>query len=241
MYRSLPLVKSSVGSKYVMALTGLGLMFFVLGHMAGNLLVFAGRDALNSYAHALKHAPVLLWTVRSGLLAIFVVHVVLGIRLTLQNTAARGTPYVYEDTVEANWASRHMMLTGLVILAFLLYHLAHFTFGWVAKADLPLGVRSNYLDLVDPAGRQDVYAMVIYGFRNPWITLSYLIAQGFLGLHLWHGGSSWFQSLGLNAPRYEGVVHRIGPIVATVVVVGNCSMPLAIFVSDSLSLSLFQP
>jgi succinate dehydrogenase / fumarate reductase cytochrome b subunit len=160
--------------------------------------------------------------------------------LTLQNMAARGTSYVYEDSVQASWASRHMMLTGLVILAFLLYHLAHFTFGWVARADTPGGGQTNYHDLVDAAGRQDVYAMVLSGFRNPWITLSYLIAQGFLGLHLWHGGSSWFQSLGLNAPRYNGVVHRIGPLVATIVVVGNCSIPLAVFVSDSLRLSLFQ-
>jgi succinate dehydrogenase / fumarate reductase cytochrome b subunit len=237
---SLRLVKSSVGCKYVMALTGLGLILFVLAHMAGNLLVFAGSDALNGYAQALKNNPVLLWGARSGLLAIFVLHVVLGLRLTLQNMYARGSRYVCEDTVQANWASRHMMLTGLVLLAFLLYHLAHFTFGWVAQAQIAEGVRSNYLNLVDSAGRHDVYAMVLYGFRNPWITLSYLLAQGFLGLHLWHGGSSWFQSLGLNTPRYAGVVHRIGPLIAAVVVVGNCSIPLAIFVSDSLGLGLFR-
>src|SRR5262245_49579551 len=112
-------VRSSLGSKYWMALTGLVLTGFVLGHMAGNLLVFAGPDALNSYAHALKSRPAFLWTVRLILLAVFVLHVVIGIRLTLQNQAARPVGYAYEETMQASWASRHMLLTGLVLFAFI--------------------------------------------------------------------------------------------------------------------------
>src|SRR4051794_20567806 len=125
-------VRSSLGKKYVMAVTGLVLVLFVIGHMLGNLLLFAGPDALNSYAKALKDKPALLWAARLGLLAAFLIHVYLGLRLTRENVQARGTGYVYEDTVQASWASRHMLLTGLVVLAFLLYHLAHFTFGVVA-------------------------------------------------------------------------------------------------------------
>src|ERR1700722_16520489 len=125
-------VKSSLGSKYVMAITGLGLVGFVIIHMIGNLLIFAGRDALNGYAAALKHNPAFLWTARTGLLFFFVVHMAFALRLSLHNKAARPTRYVYEDTVEADWASRHMLLTGLVLLAFVLYHLAHFTLGVVA-------------------------------------------------------------------------------------------------------------
>src|SRR5437764_358231 len=121
-------VRSSVGSKYVMAVTGLGLTGFVIAHMAGNLLIFRGKAPLNNYAHALESNPGLLWTARLILLAIFLLHIVLGIRLTWQNQAARPVRYVYEDTVQANWASRHMLLTGLVILAFVIYHLLHFTF-----------------------------------------------------------------------------------------------------------------
>jgi succinate dehydrogenase / fumarate reductase cytochrome b subunit len=221
-------VRTSVGSKYLMALTGLALLFFVIAHMIGNLLIFRGREALNSYAHALESSPVLLWTARTGLLAVFVLHVVLGIRLTLQNRAARPTRYVCEDTVQANWASRHMLLTGLVILAFVLYHLLHFTFGTIDPSDF-----TSRLDLYkvpdDPkAVYRDVAEMVVRGFRHRWITLSYVVAQLFLGLHLWHGAGSWFQSLGLNHPRYAPLLRGFAVTVATAVVVGNCSICLSI-------------
>src|SRR5436305_14768901 len=103
-----PLPRSSLGTKYVMAVTGLLLIGFVLAHMAGNLLIFAGKDALNAYAHALEERPGLIWAARVILLAVFVVHIVLGVRLTWQNQEARPVRYVCEDTVQANWASRHM-------------------------------------------------------------------------------------------------------------------------------------
>jgi succinate dehydrogenase / fumarate reductase cytochrome b subunit len=250
-------VRSSLGSKYVMAVTGLALIGFVLVHMVGNLLLFLGPDALNSYAAGFKAHPGLLWTARLGLLAIFLVHVVLGVRLTWQNKLARPVGYTYERTARASWASRHMLLSGLVLLAFVVYHLAHFTLGVVKKADAQdvngtlVTVNKNYLDLAevrtpgrkhyeadpdvnlrtaspDLDARQDVYSMVVSGFRNPWITLSYLVAMVFLGLHLWHGGSSWFQSLGLEHPRYDRLIRGFGPAVAVLVVAGNCSMPLAV-------------
>jgi succinate dehydrogenase / fumarate reductase, cytochrome b subunit len=216
--------RTSLGAKYVMALTGFGLVAFVLGHMAGNLLLFAGPDALNSYAEGLKSKPALLWSARAGLLFIFLLHLFLAFRLWELNREARPVRYVYEDTEKATWASRHMMLTGLVLLAFIVYHLAHFTFGVVP------GQSINYLDshdIHDPK-RQDVYHMVVAGFSNPWITLSYLVAQVFLCLHLWHGGSSWFQSLGLNHPQYNPVIRKVGPVIAVAVLIGNCSMPLAV-------------
>jgi succinate dehydrogenase / fumarate reductase cytochrome b subunit len=223
-------VRSSLGGKYVMALTGLGLVGFVIAHMVGNLLVFAGRDALNGYAEVLKSHPGLLWSARVGLLAIFLVHVFLGVRLTQQNQAARPVPYVREDTVTANWASRHMMLTGLLLLAFILYHLAHFTFG----------VATDYLALRDSQGRHDVYAMVVMGFRHPLIAGSYVVAMVILFLHLWHGASSWFQSLGVNHPKYNGFIRGFGPVLATIVLIGNCSMPLCIWLCDLFGLGGFQ-
>jgi succinate dehydrogenase / fumarate reductase cytochrome b subunit len=230
-------VRTSVGSKYLMALTGLALIGFVVVHMSGNLLIFAGSDALNSYAKALKDQGPLLWVARGGLLLVFLLHVVLGIRLALSNRRARGGRYVYEDTVQASWASRHMLLTGLAILAFLLYNLAHFTFGVVTTATVVEDGKveqKNYLDLheaQDPTKggpRHDVYAMVVSGFRNPWITLSYLVAQVFLWLHLWHGGSSFFQSLGVNHPAYNPLLRGVGPVLSTIVLIGNCSIPLAV-------------
>lgn len=256
-------VRSSLGSKFVMAITGLGLTAFVLGHMAGNLLIFASGDAINNYAAALKHNPGLLWTARIILLVIFLLHIWLGFSLTQSNSQARPVRYVYEDTVEASWASRHMFLTGLLLLGFVIYHLAHFTFGVIKPAhviDWTDGKEAtvDYLSLFEPfdpnqsafvrryynvmppantprppalakVTRQDVRTMVIAGFRNPWITLSYLVAMIFLWLHLWHGVTSLFQSLGISHIKYNGIIRSLGPLVSTLVLIGNCSIPLCIW------------
>jgi succinate dehydrogenase / fumarate reductase cytochrome b subunit len=224
-------VRTSVGSKFIMALTGLGLIGFVFAHMAGNLLIFSGKDALNGYAKALEDKPLFLWTARSGLLAIFVVHLVLGIRLTRQNVVARGQRYVCENTVQASGASRHMLLTGLVILAFVIYHLLHFTFGVTDPEHFKRNTAAvPQYQPGDPAAapEYDVAAMVVGGFSQPIVSLAYVVAQVFLALHLWHGGSSWFQSLGLNHPTSNPVLRAIGPVLAVIIGAGNCSIPLAI-------------
>ncbi len=215
-------VRTSVGSKYVMAITGLGLVAFVLGHMGGNLLIYRGREALNSYAHALETSPILLWLARLGLLAIFLIHIVLGIRLTRQNMAARPERYVYEDTQVASWASRHMLLTGFVVLAFVIYHLLHFTFGVTDPRHF------KYAIPADPKGYRDVAEMVVAGFSQWPVVLAYVVAQLFLGLHLWHGAGSWFQSLGLSRQGLYSWIHGFGQFIATIVVIGNCSIPLVI-------------
>ena len=255
-------VRSSLGKKYVMAVTGVLLIGFVLGHMAGNLLIYFGPDALNSYAAALKAKPALLWAARIGLLVLFLLHLYLAFRLTLENYSARPQGYVVERTLRASFASRHMMLTGLVLLGFIVYHLAHFTFGVVVRADVQVAsngsvvpVDKSYLDLseIKPPeardysptpdqnyraidlhqidARHDVYSTVVSGFRNPWISLSYIISMLFLGLHLWHGGSSWLQSLGLAAPASSipGASSYVGPILAVLIVAGNCSIPLSVW------------
>ena len=257
---ALRLVRSSLGSKYVMALTGLALIVFVLVHMSGNLLIYGGRDALNSYAAALKDHPGLLWFFRIVLLILFVIHIVLGIRLTRQNIEARPIRYAYESTLQANWASRHMLLTGLVILAFTLFHIAHFTLGVVTRAPAPSesdrSKTEDYLDMIEGRApgakvwvsmdknleprlvkngwevRQNVYGMVVAGFTVWWITALYLIAMVFLGLHLWHGGSSWFQSLGIEHPRCDAFLRGIGPVLAIIVVAGNCSIPLSVLLGS---------
>jgi succinate dehydrogenase / fumarate reductase cytochrome b subunit len=215
------LVRSSVGAKYIMALTGLGLMIFVIGHMSGNLLIYGGKDALNSYAHGLTEHPFLLWTARGGLLTIFLIHLLLAFRLRQEDYAARPIRYVCESTIQASWASRYMLTTGFVILAFVIYHLLHFTFGVVD---------ANHFKqpLAHDPKQYDVAGMVVAGFQQPVIVVTYIIAQVFLGLHLWHGGSSWLQHLGLNGRGYDKLVNNLGAVVAVIVVVGNCSIPLAI-------------
>jgi succinate dehydrogenase / fumarate reductase cytochrome b subunit len=234
--------RSSLGSKYLMALTGLVLTAFVIGHMVGNLQVFEGRDALNAYAQALKGMPVLLWGARLILLTAFVLHVAYGVRLWLANRAARPVPYHYKTYREATLASRTMLWTGLVILAFVLFHLAQYTFGLIGTAPVvnPMTnqpsinqttgqqVRVGYLELRDPKGRPDVYTMTIYGFRNPFISLGYVAAMALLCFHLSHGVQSLFQSLGLNHPRWMPFLRGLSLGVAVVIFVGNSSMPLAV-------------
>jgi succinate dehydrogenase / fumarate reductase cytochrome b subunit len=229
--------RSSLGSKFLMALTGLGLTLFVIAHMLGNFQLYSGRDALNSYAAALKHMPGLLWTARAGLLLIFVLHIVYGVKLALANRAARPVMYHFKKYREATPASRTMIWTGLVTLAFVLFHLAHYTFGIVqtvpvrdaegnVRYESPLRLE-DVQNVQDPK-RQDVYAMTVYGFRNPVISLLYIIAMAFLAYHLSHGVQSLFQSLGLNHPRWMPLLQGASLVVAVVIFVGNTSMPLAV-------------
>ena len=225
-------VRSSLGSKYVMAVTGLALIGFVIVHMLGNLQIFLGKQALNDYAHHLEELPTLLWTARVVLLAIFVIHILFGLRLWQHNRTARPVGYYVHDTEQASWASRHMLLTGLVILAFVIYHLLHFTFGVVDPghfkrntADVPM------YKAADPAAEPeyDTAAMVVGGFAQWPISLSYVVAMLFLGLHLWHGAGSWLQSLGWNSKRWQRLIHELGAAAAVLIVVGNCSIPLFIY------------
>jgi succinate dehydrogenase / fumarate reductase, cytochrome b subunit len=226
---------SSVGGKQVVALTGLALMGFVFVHMLGNLQIYAGlwgpaagQDVVNAYAKSLKDTGPLLWLARLGLLAVFVLHLTLALRLNVRNRAARPVRYHYFDTIKATWASRHMVSTGIVIGLFVLFHLAHYTFGVVEGAEVSPGRFVSYLDLRDSAGRHDVYSMSVYGFRNPIVTLTYVAAMVALTLHLWHGAASTMQSLGLNGGRWRRIIGRAGIAFALLIAVGNISMPLAV-------------
>ncbi len=231
MNRFLRRVRSSLGSKYLMAITGVCLIGFVIVHMVGNLQIFLGRQALNDYAHHLEEIPTLLWIARIGLLTIFTVHIVFGVGLWLSNRRARPTSYEVEDTVHASWASRNMLLTGLVVLAFVIYHLLHFTFGVTDPASFKRNTAEVPMyKAADPAANPeyDTAAMVVGGFEKPMVSIAYIVAMIILGLHLWHGAGSWLQSLGLKNKRTMGLIDGVGAAVAVLVVVGNCSMPLAI-------------
>jgi succinate dehydrogenase / fumarate reductase cytochrome b subunit len=212
-----------------MAVTGLGLIGFVIAHLLGNLQIFLGKQALNDYAHHLEEIPTLLWIARIGLLIIFIVHIVFGIGLWLSNRRARPVAYEVEDTVQASWASRNMLLTGLVILAFVIYHLLHFTFGVTDPADYKSAL-PRYQVPMDPVlnPELDVAEMVVLGFEKPLVSIAYVVAMIFLGLHLWHGAGSWLQSLGLKNKRTMRWIDALGAAFAVLIVVGNCVIPLAI-------------
>src|SRR4051794_37639688 len=146
---------SSVGAKVTVALTGLGLVTFTVFHMIGNLKVFQGPDAINNYAYFLKHdLGALIWLARGGLLAIFVLHLALALRLQLRSRAARPVPYQYPGSVQASPAAKTMMWSGIVVGLFVVFHLAHFTFAWVTGVEVTdpqTGQRvwKNYLSLTD--------------------------------------------------------------------------------------------
>jgi len=212
-------LKSSIGSKVVMALTGLGLVLFVIVHMAGNLQMFVGQDGMNEYGVTLRKMPLLLWIARIGLLGLAILHVIFSIRLTLANRAARPVRYKHEKTVQASRSSRVMIFSGLIILAFLIYHLLHFTLGVTDPKSFAL---------YDPQGRHDVYNMVITGFKNPLISGGYILAMVLLFSHLGHGASSWMQSLGWNYPKYNGLIEKISPVISWLVCLGFVAIPIAV-------------
>ena len=202
-----------------MAITGLVLLGFVVAHMLGNLQIFLGAEWLNSYAEHLQSLPLLLWPARAFLLAALILHMATAIQLAFENKQARPIPYSYQNTVEASLASRNMVLSGLIIFLFLIYHLLHFT----------LGVTNpESANLVDSKGRHDVYSMVVSSYQNIFISSVYLIAMGFLLLHLVHGAPRFLQSLGLSADTTLKKIDNAGKILAWFIFLGNCSIPIAV-------------
>jgi succinate dehydrogenase / fumarate reductase cytochrome b subunit len=218
MNRLVRLFSTSVGRKLVTAATGLLLLAFLFGHLFGNLKVFQGREAINSYADWLQGHP-LLWVFRIGLLTVFVLHAYGTLSLARENRAARPRAYRRYQPLSATIASRSMVISGLAVLAFILYHLLHFTFGVVDAENTRL---------LDAQQRLDVYTSLVSSFQNPWISGTYIVAMVLIGLHLWHGIASTFQTFGLRHESYQTLI-RIGSIVlVTLLVVGNCSIPIMI-------------
>ncbi len=215
--------KSSVGAKHIMAVSGLALSLFVLIHMLGNFTVFAGQDAMNSYAQAIKSTPPLLWGARLGLLFLVIIHISSALRLVALNRAARPVKYHVFTPKRTTVFARIMPLSGMVLLAFILFHLAHFTVGLTHPEAFSLQET-----LADGTTRHDVYSMVVTSFQSPIVSLSYIVAMVLLCMHLAHGISSMFQSLGLNHPKYNGIFAKAGPVLATIIFLGNCAIPLSI-------------
>lgn len=210
-------LRSSIGAKHVMAVTGLLLVGFAIVHMLGHLQMFGGQDMYNAYAHFLQDLWEVKWPVRAGLVALLVVHVVTALMLVAKNRAARPVAYAVYRPVASNRAGRTMALSGLVVLAFVIFHLLHFTFGKVQPA---------YFHLLDPKSRYDAYTMFIRGFQNPGVYVMYLVGIGLLAAHLGHGAASWLQSLGLRHPKYP--TDKLGPIIAIALFVGYMIPPTAV-------------
>lgn len=215
--------KSSIGRKIIVAVTGLALVLFLAGHLTGNLLIFAGRDAFNDYAqflHEVFHGAG-VWIARIGLIACFVAHVWFTILLTRENKTAR-TKYAHQATVQAPKSSLIMIWSGLTILAFIIFHLLHFT----VKAGTDY---ASFMQVMpDGSERHDAWKMVIVGFSNPLVAIFYIIAMTLLCSHLSHGVASIFQTLGLRTKKTAGPINVLSRIYAIVIYLGFISIPLAI-------------
>ena len=211
--------QSSLGKKYLMAISGLILFLFVIVHMLGNLQVYLGAEAMNRYAHFLKSNPELLWPVRAVLFVSVIVHIVTALQLAAENRAARHIPYQTRKLVGASFASRTVVISGLVLFAFIVYHLLHFTLG-VTNPD--------FMQLRDASGHHDVYGMVVQGFKDPLVSGFYIISMGLLCLHLSHGVGSLFQSLGLRNKANTNAILKFARVAAVIVFIGNCSIPITI-------------
>jgi succinate dehydrogenase / fumarate reductase cytochrome b subunit len=221
------LVGSSIGRKMIVAVTGVILMLFVLGHLLGNLQIFLGPDSINGYAQHLRDLGPLLWMIRGFLLLTVILHIYFTIRLAIENRRARPAGYVESEHVKATFASRHMVVSGLVVLAFIVFHLLHFT-GRQFDPHFPL--LKN-----DPLNHYDVFSMMVYGFQNPYVSGFYIIGLFLLTLHLTHGASSFFQSLGINNRHWTPALARGARIFAWLLFVGYASIPVAVL------LGLIQP
>jgi len=212
MQRALTISRSTVGNKAIMAVTGVILFGFVIGHMVGNLQVFGEPEALTRYAATLRKLGALLWLVRAVMLVSLVLHIRAAIVLATRNADAREVDYQHRRRDQVtDYAARTMMWSGPILGMYLLFHILHLTFGYGSTFD-----------------HQNVFNNVVYGFRVWWLSATYIVANLLLGVHLFHGAWSWFQSLGLNHPRYNSLRRAFAIAFAAIITIGNVSIPVAV-------------
>lgn len=218
MNRLFHLLNTTIGRKLIVALSGIFLLLFVIGHVVGNLTVYIGPSSLNSYAHWLQESPI-LWFVRLGMLAIVFIHIALAIKVSLESLGARKQGYQSGRSFLAVLIEHRMMISGLLLLFFIIGHIAHLTLG--------VGV-GEYFNRVDERGFVDVYARVVIGFQNPFIAWSYIISMLLLAVHLKHSVRALFQTLGFFNENYFSFFEFLSWVIAIFVFIGLCSIPVAV-------------
>ena len=218
-HRAVRFYEAPIGKKAVMAITGVMLVGYVFAHLLGNMQIYSGdAEQINRYA-AFLHNPAnaaALWAARSVLLLAVGLHIVAATQLWLQNRAARPVGYVKKTDLPTSYAARTMIWSGPIVGAFVIFHVLHLTAGKVLE-----------LRELGP-NMPDVRYNVITGFSNPWVSGFYILAMILLCLHLYHGMWSMFQSLGISHPRYTPIVKKSAAVLAILVAVGNCSIPIAV-------------
>jgi succinate dehydrogenase / fumarate reductase cytochrome b subunit len=211
-------LSNTVGKKVTMAVTGLFMVLFVVVHLLGNSSIFAGPDGINAYAAKLHGLGPVVWISRLVLGALLVLHVIVGILLTLENRAAKPGKYAVQKLAKATFASKTMIWTGLLLLSFIVYHLLQFTAR--VTPDIVLGH--------DAQGRVDVFTMVVSSFRVAPIALVYVAAMVTLFLHLYHGIQSTFQTIGLTNDKALPQYERYGKLLSVLFLLGYSSIPVLV-------------
>jgi succinate dehydrogenase / fumarate reductase, cytochrome b subunit len=206
--------QTTVGKKAIMAVTGVLLFLFVVGHLLGNLQIFEGPEKINKYAVFLRSLPALLWTTRIVLLTSVVLHIWSSFELWLLQREARPIGYVKKVNFSSTYASRTMQWSGPILLAFIIWHLLQFTFGAVHPGA--------------PFDEHNVYNNVVLGFQVWPVSLFYIIAMSMLCYHLYHGLWSMFQTLGFSHPVYTPILKVLAKLVAIVLAIGYVSIPAAV-------------
>lgn len=209
-------VTSSIGRKILVAITGACLLAFLVGHLIGNLTIYGGPEWINNYAHGLHTMPAwLLWSIRLGLLVIALIHVVYTLALKYENVNAR-RQYEYKATITATLSSRTMVLTGIMILCFAVFHLLQFT------------ARVNMVEPLTASGELNFYQMIVSAFTNGWCSLFYIIAIFCLASHVNHGVESLLQTLGLSTRKIRPLYKIVALAYAVIVCGGFITIPVAV-------------
>lgn len=206
--------QTTIGKKSIMAVTGVVLFGFVVGHLLGNLQIYISPEKMNHYAETLRTLPALVWGTRIVLLISVCLHIWVSFALWGLQRAARPIGYVKKSNFNSSYASRTMKWSGPIILAFIIFHLLHFTFGAVHPGG--------------PFDQHNVYNNVVYGFQVWPVSLFYIIAMVMLCYHLYHGLWSMFQSLGISHPVYTPWLRAFAKIFAIIIAIGNISIPVAV-------------
>ena len=209
---------SSIGSKLLIALTGLGLFIFLVAHLTGNLLFIVGPRAFNEYGHTMVNNP-LIYAIEAGLAAVFLLHIYKTIRLYAGAKAARPVPYAKKNWAggpsRKSWSSTTMILTGIITFAFVILHLRAFKFGTWYLAE---------------GGIRDLYRLQLEVFSSPAYVAFYMLSMAVIGFHLWHGVASAAQSLGIDHPRHTPKILWIGRVLAVLIAGGFFILPLYTYV-----------
>jgi succinate dehydrogenase / fumarate reductase cytochrome b subunit len=221
------ILNSSLGKKYIMAGTGALLSAFVIAHLVGNLQVFGPPELINNYAHFLQSKPLMVWGARIGLLVIVGLHVWSAVQLSVANRAARPVSYHDTEPYGSTWQSRYMLVSGLVIAAFIAYHLAHFTA--LLPGIIGVGDFSKLKTELHGEEARDVYGMMILGFQVWWVALFYMVAQALLFIHLSHGLAAMFQSFGLRDHVWWPRIQIFAKAASIAIFIGYALIPATIY------------